>query len=30
VSCSKHVMAREYYKALMSARKIVDYEESLT
>ena len=30
VSTSKHVMAREYYKALMSARKIVDYEESLT
>ena len=30
VACSKHVMAREYYKALMSARKIVDYEESLT
>ena len=30
VATSKHVMAREYYKALMSARKIVDYEESLT
>ena len=30
VSASKHVMSREYYKALMSARKIVDYEESLT
>ena len=30
VSTSKHVMAREYYRALMSARKIVDYEESLT
>ena len=30
VSTSKHVMSREYYRALMSARKIVDYEESLT
>ena len=30
VQTSKHVMSREYYKALMSARKIVDYEESLT
>lgn len=30
VSMSKHVLAREYYKALMSARKLVDYEESLT
>ena len=30
VQTSKHVMTREYYKALMSARKIVDYEESLT
>ena len=29
VATSKHVMSREYYKALMSARKIVDYEESL-
>ena len=29
VQTSKHVMSREYYKALMSARKIVDYEESL-
>lgn len=27
VSASKHVMAREFYKALMSARKIMDYEE---
>lgn len=27
VATSKHVLAREYYKALMSARKIVDYEE---
>lgn len=27
VSASRHVMAREYYKALMSARKIVEYEE---
>ena len=29
VSASRHVMAREYYKALMSARKLVDYEEGL-
>jgi len=29
VSASRHVMAREYYKALMSARKLVDYEERL-
>ena len=27
VSCSKHVLARQYYKALMGARKIVDYED---
>ena len=27
VAISKHAMAREYYKALMSARKIVEYEE---
>ncbi len=27
VAASKHVMAREYYKALLSARKIIDYEE---
>ena len=27
VAISKHVMAREYYKALMAARKLVDYEE---
>lgn len=27
VNCSRHVMNRQYYKALMSARKIVDYEE---
>jgi flagellar protein FlbT len=27
VAMSKYVMGREYYKALMSARKIVDYEE---
>ena len=27
VAASKHVLAREYYKALMSARKIVEYEE---
>ena len=30
VSASRHVMAREYYKALMSARKLVDYEEQLS
>ncbi|MFJ6023583.1 flagellar biosynthesis repressor FlbT [Brevundimonas sp. NPDC092305] len=29
VSTSRHVMAQEFYKALMSARKLVDYEESL-
>lgn len=29
VAASKHVMAREYYKALMAARKLVDYEERL-
>jgi flagellar protein FlbT len=29
VAASRHVMAREYYKALMSARKLVDYEERL-
>jgi flagellar biosynthesis repressor protein FlbT len=29
VSASRHVLAREYYKALMSARKIVDYEEKV-
>ena len=27
VAASRHVLAREYYKALMSARKIVEYEE---
>jgi flagellar biosynthesis repressor protein FlbT len=27
VAASKHVLAREYYKALMVARKLVDYEE---
>lgn len=27
VAASRHVMAREYYKALMAARKLVDYEE---
>ncbi len=30
VAASRHVMAREYYKALMSARKLVDYEETLS
>ena len=29
VSISRHVMSREYYKALMAARKLVDYEEDL-
>lgn len=29
VSASRHVMAREYYKALMAARKLVEYEEGL-
>ena len=29
VAASRHVMAREYYKALMAARKLVDYEEGL-
>ncbi len=27
VAASRHVMAREYYKALMAARKLVEYEE---
>lgn len=27
VAASKHVLAREYYKALMAARKLVEYEE---
>lgn len=26
VAASRHVMAREYYKALLAARKIMDYE----
>ena len=30
VATSKHVLAREYYKALMSARKLVEYEEKIT
>lgn len=29
VAASRHVMAREYYKALMAARKLVEYEEDL-
>ena len=29
VATSRHVMSREYYKALMAARKLVDYEEGL-
>ena len=28
LTISRHVMAREYYKALMAARKLVEYEES--
>jgi len=27
IAASRHVMAREYYKALMVARKLVDYED---
>jgi flagellar protein FlbT len=27
VAISKHTMAREYYKALMLCRKLIDYEE---
>jgi len=27
IAASRHVLAREYYKALMAARKIVEYEE---
>jgi len=27
ITASRHVLAREYYKALMTARKLVDYEE---
>lgn len=27
VAVSKHVMAREYYKALMGCRKLVEYED---
>lgn len=29
VSTSRHVIAQDFYKALMSARKLVDYEEGL-
>ena len=29
VAASRYVMGREYYKALMSARKLVEYEEGL-
>ncbi len=28
VTTSKHVLAREYYKALMTARKLIEYEDS--
>lgn len=27
VAASKHVMAREYYKALLATRKLIDYED---
>lgn len=27
IAISKHVMAREYYKALMLSRKLIEYEE---
>jgi len=27
VAASRHVLAREYYKALMTARKLIEYEE---
>jgi flagellar protein FlbT len=30
VAVSRHVLARDYYKALMTARKLVDYEERVT
>lgn len=30
VAASKHVLAREYYKALLAARKLVEYEDALT
>jgi len=29
VAASKHVLAREYYKALLAARKLVEYEDKL-
>lgn len=30
VAASKHVLGREYYKALLAARKLVEYEDRLT
>lgn len=30
VIVSKHVLGREYYKALMSCRKLIDYEDERT
>jgi flagellar protein FlbT len=27
IAISKHVMAREYYKALMLSRKLIEYED---
>lgn len=29
VAVSRHVMNREYYKALMASRKLVDYEDAM-
>jgi flagellar protein FlbT len=29
VAVSRHVLAREYYKALMAARKLIEYEETV-
>ena len=29
VAASKHVLAREYYKALLAARKLVEYEDKV-
>ena len=29
IAISKHVMAREYYKALLGCRKLIEYEDAL-
>jgi flagellar protein FlbT len=29
LAISKHVMARDYYKALMGCRKLIDYEDEV-